>query len=169
MKHLLLIIAAIAFFATDAQAQKRARVSPKDSVEASLRKGVDVKIVYSRPSLKGRELKNIITFGEVWRTGANEATTFEVNKDVAVEGKRLRAGKYSLYVIPGEKESTVIFNKIWNQWGTKYDEAEDALRIKVPTKHTKDKTEQFTISVNDNNGVVSLEWGNLQIPFKVKL
>ncbi len=104
----------------------------------------------------------------MWRTGANEATTFEINKDVAIEGKRLRAGKYSLYTIPGEKESTVMFNKVWNQWGTKYDEAEDALKFTVPTKETKDEVEQFTIDINKNSGLVTLEWGDMQIPFKIK-
>lgn len=168
MKKLLFIVAAILFIAIDTQAQKKPRVSPKDSIEVSLRKGVEVKIVYSRPSLKGRELQNIVPYGEVWRTGANEATTFEINKDVAIEGKRLRAGKYSLYTIPGEKESTVMFNKVWNQWGTKYAEEEDALKFTVSTKETKDKVEQFTIDVNKNSGLVTLEWGNMQIPFKIK-
>ena len=168
MKKLLFIAVVIFLFVADSQAQIRQRVSPKDSIEVSLKKGVEVKIVYSRPSLKGRELGNIITYGEVWRTGANEATTFEINKDVAVEGKRLRAGKYSLYTIPGEKESTVIFNKVWNQWGTKYDEAEDALKFTVATKQTKDDVEQFTIDINKNSGLVILEWGDMQIPFKIK-
>lgn len=168
MKKLLFIAVAIFLFVADSQAQKRPRVSPKDSIEVSLRKGVEVKIVYSRPYLKGRELKNVVPYGEVWRTGANEATTFEINKDVAIEGKRLRAGKYSLYTIPEEEESTVMFNKVWNQWGTKYEEAEDALKFTVPTKETKDEVEQFTIDVNKNSGLVTLEWGNMQIPFKIK-
>lgn len=168
MKKLLFIAIAIFLFVTDSQAQKRPRVSPKDSIEVSLKKGVEVKIVYSRPSLKGRELENVVPYGEVWRTGANEATTFEINKDVAIEGKRLRAGKYSLYTIPGEKESIVMFNKVWNQWGTKYDEAEDALKFTVPTKETKDDVEQFTIDINKNSGLVTLEWGDMQIPFKIK-
>lgn len=152
---------------TNTNAQGKPRISPKDSVEATLKKDLQIKIVYSKPSLRGRLLKNIITFDEVWRTGANEATTFEVNKNVTINEKELPAGKYSLYTIPGDKKSVVIFNKIWDQWGTKYDSEEDQLRVNVETKTNKESFETFTIDVS-KTGTVSLKWGKMQIAFKVR-
>src|SRR5690606_33911144 len=115
------------------QTQAQNRVSPLDSVKLS-KESLEVEIIYSRPFLKGREFgKDIVPFGKLWRTGANEATIFYANSDVLIEGNQLSAGKYSLYTIPGEKETVVIFNKDWNQWGTVYNEAQDALRVTVPT------------------------------------
>ncbi len=102
----------------------------------------------------------------MWRTGANEATTFEVNNDVTVEGKALPAGKYSLFTIPGQNEWTIIFNKEPKQWGAyKYDEKKDALRVTVKPKKAPKMTEQFTINVN--KGTVAMLWENAQVDFKV--
>ncbi|MCU7695358.1 DUF2911 domain-containing protein [Haoranjiania flava] len=167
MKHLFTFFILLSFFTVDANAQKKPRLSPMDSVSTEIRGGKTIKIVYSRPTLRERALKDIITFGEVWRTGANEATTFETDSDLTIEGKRLPAGKYSLYTIPAKTQTTVIFNKNWDQWGTKYDEDFDALRIKVPTRQAKRSTEQLTIDIR-KNGTVSIDWEKMQINFKVK-
>lgn len=110
---------------------------------------------------------DIAEAGKVWRTGANEATTFAVDKDVTIEGKKLPAGKYSLYSIPGEQQTTLIFNKTWNQWGTKYDQAQDALRVDVSNGTSETSQEQFTISASAD-GTVTLAWGTYTIPFHVK-
>lgn len=152
---------------SQAQSSTNNRVSPMDSVQQTVN-GLDVKIVYSRPFLKGREFgKDIVPFGKLWRTGANEATTFEINKDVHVNGKNLPAGKYSLYTIPDKTETAVIFNKEWNQWGTKYDESQDMLRIIVPTENSEESIEQFTIEV-DEDGDVDFEWGTVEFGFKLE-
>src|SRR6476619_4358110 len=94
-----------------------------------------ITIDYSQPAVKGRTIgKDIAPYGKIWRTGANEPTTFEVNRDVKVEGKPLKAGKYSLVTIPGENEWTFIFNSEIPQWCIKQngeanmDPAKDALR-----------------------------------------
>ncbi len=105
--------------------------------------------------------------GKVWRTGANEATVFETSKDVSIEGQKLPAGKYSIYSIPGEKEWTMIFNKTWKQWGTVYKESEDALRINVKPKKSKQFAEMMTFEIA-KNGKVSLMWADTQIDFKVQ-
>jgi len=169
MKKIIFLLALIIGFSfySHAQEDKSKRPSPPDSLTVKIESGATIKINYSRPSLKGRELSTLVPLDMVWRTGANEATTFEVDKDVKVNGQALKAGKYSLYTIPGEVESTIIFNKTWNQWGTQYKESDDALRIQTPTKTGNPTVEQFTISA-DKNGVVKLAWGDAILNFEVK-
>ncbi|PPL00992.1 DUF2911 domain-containing protein [Parapedobacter indicus] len=151
-----------------AQQDKSKRASPPDRTTVTTTDGVTIDIHYSKPSLKGRKIGvDIAPFGKVWRTGANEATTFEVNKNVLVQGKPLSAGKYSLYSIPTEQNTTLIFNKVWDQWGTKYDEAQDALRVVAAGSDSGQSVEQFTIQA-DKNGTVTLLWGPYSVPFTVK-
>ena len=105
--------------------------------------------------------------GKVWRTGANEATVFEVSKDVKIEGKDLPAGKYALFTIANEGEWTIIFNKNPKQWGAyDYKESEDALRVKVKPAKAEAFAEKMTFVV-DKNGTVSLLWGDRKVDFKV--
>lgn len=172
MKTLLvgLLLFAVSAIHEPAQAQqdKSKRPSPPATVSASIGKGNTVTIDYSQPSLKGRTIgNNIAPYGKVWRTGANEATTIEFTKDVAINGKQLPAGKYSLYTIPGEKEWTIIFNKTHKQWGTQYKEADDALRINVTPQSVAETHEQMTFNIN-KKGKVTLLWGNTSVPFTIK-
>jgi len=151
-----------------AQADKSKRPSPPAKVSETLARGTTVTIDYSQPSLKGRKIgTEIVPYGEIWRTGANEATVFEVSKDVFINGQALAAGKYGLYSLPGETEWVIIFNKTWNQWGTKYDPAADALRIKVTPANLDATTEKMTFQVS-KEGKVSLLWGNISVEFMVK-
>ena len=150
-----------------ANAQTKAPLSPKDSVETALSSGADLKIVYSRPSLRNRDITTIVPFGKVWRTGANAATIFEVSQDVTVGGKAVPAGKYSLYTIPGKENTTVILNKTWSGSGLAYDQANDFVRFEVPTKMTGDQVEQFTIKA-ETTGEVDLLWSNWDIAFTVE-
>lgn len=148
-------------------AQSANRVSPLDSVKTHI-KNVEIEITYSRPFLKGRTFgKDIVPYGKIWRTGANEATVFETNQDILIDGQLLPAGKYSLYSIPGENETMVIFNKDWDQWGTIYNEDRDALRVKVPTFTTETETEQFTIDI-DSEGETCLSWGTCTFIFHIE-
>jgi len=143
------------------------RASPPAKVSETTASGVKISIDYSQPAVKGRTIgKEIATYGKVWRTGANEATVFEVSKAVKVEGKSLPAGKYSLYTIPGEKEWTLILNKSWDQSGTVYDQEKDALRAVVKPGKSASFTERMTFKIA-KNGVVSLIWGNHQVNFNV--
>src|ERR1700681_3889140 len=98
---------------------KSKRPSPPAKVTEKIKSGATISIDYSQPSVKGRTIgKDLEPLpGKVWRTGANEATVFEVNKDVKVEGHALPAGKYGLFTIADGKDWTIIFNKTWNQWG----------------------------------------------------
>ncbi|WP_256013075.1 DUF2911 domain-containing protein [Desertivirga xinjiangensis] len=171
MNRLFSIVLTVAMFSgltVSAQQDKSKRVSPPAQVSQTLGKGATVTIVYSQPSLKGRKVgTDLATYGKVWRTGANEATVFEVSKDVKVEGKALPAGKYSLYTIPGEKEWTIIFNKSWDQWGTKYSESQDQLRVSVKPEKTESFKEKMMFEIS-KDGEVSLEWGDTEIEFEVK-
>lgn len=130
----------IAFTAVDGIAQRAnqpGRVSPNAMVSQNIDTTV-VTVEYGRPALKERVIwGGLNPFGEVWRAGANEATTIEFSGDVIIEGQRLPAGKYSLFIIPKKEEWTIIFNKEAKQWGAyKYDAGKDALRVTVkPEKH----------------------------------
>jgi hypothetical protein len=127
---------------------------------------------YSRPSLKDRaafgEKSPLAPVGEVWRTGANEATTFTVSKDVKIEGQTLAAGTYGLFTIPGATEWTIIFNKTAKQWGAyEYKAADDVLRVKVKPTTTTTPVEQFTITA-DKSGKVTMAWAKTAASFTVK-
>lgn len=165
-----LAITAFAFNTLNADAQdKSKRPSPPAKVTVTTDKGVTIGIDYSQPSVKGRTIgKEIAPYGQVWRTGANEATTFEVNKDVTIDGKKLTAGKYGLYTIPGEKEWTIIFNKKSNLWGSDgYGEAEDALRVVAIPAKSPAFAEKMTFQI-DKTGLTTLMWGDVKVDFKVE-
>ena len=168
MKNLFLMIATIISISACGQGDKASRPSPPALVTEIISGGTIVTIDYSQPSVKGRKIgEELAPYGQVWRTGANEATVFEVSKDVIVEGQALAAGKYSLYTIPGENEWVIIFNKKWKQWGTIYKETEDALRVKVKPGKSASFAEKMTFMIA-KNGKVSLVWGDIQVDFNVK-
>ncbi len=171
MKKIVLLAMVASMFTTltvTAQQDKSKRASPPAVVKETLKSGTTVTIDYSQPSVKGRTIgKELAPFGKVWRTGANEATIFEVDKAVKVNGQPLAAGKYALHSIPGAQEWTLIFNKKWQKSGTDYSEAEDALRIKVKPAKAASFSEKMTFTV-DKNGKVALIWGDLLVPFTVK-
>ena len=150
---------------------KSKRPSPPAVVTTDVQ-GTTITIDYSRPSLNGRaafgEKTPLAPSGEVWRTGANEATTFTVSKAVKIEGQALPAGTYGLFTIPGASEWTIVFNKTAKHWGAyKYDAKEDALRVKVKPKTLGQPVEQFTITA-DKTGKVALTWAKTEVDFKVK-
>lgn len=137
MKKLLVIFSIVCVGSVYAQ-DKATRPSPPAQVSASTN-GKSITIDYGQPSVKGREIfGKLIPYGEVWRAGANETTAFTLSADATVEGKSLPAGKYAFFVIPNEKEWTIIFNKTI-KWGAfSYKQEEDILRVDVPVKKTKD-------------------------------
>ena len=130
--------------------------------------GATITINYGSPSVKGREIwGKLVPFNQVWRAGANDATTFETDKEVTIEGSKLPAGKYSFFVIPNEKECVIIFNKEAKQWGAyKYKEKEDQFRVTVKQKVANTKAEKLVYVIEKNT--VSLNWDNWTIPFSVK-
>jgi len=152
------------------QADKSKRPSPPAMAKETISSGAVISIDYSQPSVKGRTIgKDLEPMeGKVWRAGANEATVFEVSKDVKVEDKALPAGKYGLFTIMNGDEWTIIFNKTWSQWGAfSYKEGDDALRVKVKASKAKTFAEKLSYAI-DKSGKVSLMWGDKQVEFKVK-
>lgn len=165
-KFLGLVPLFIAVFTISACAQdKSKRPSPPMSSEFKVG-SANVKISYGAPSVKGREIwGKLVPYGQVWRTGANEATTFETDADIKVEGQTLPKGKYGLFTIPGESEWVIIFNKKAEQWGAyDYKESDDVLRVKVPAA-AGDMQEQLSIAGSGN--VVSIAWEKVKVAFKV--
>ncbi|HTJ50364.1 MAG TPA: DUF2911 domain-containing protein [Cyclobacteriaceae bacterium] len=163
LKSLLLVIFATVSFV---QAQDKP-ASPKAEVEGSIG-AAKVKIVYCQPSAKGRKIMGgLVPFGEVWRTGANEATTIEFDKAVKIEDKDLPAGKYELFTIPNTGDWTIIFQKYGKQWGAySYKKENDVLRVTVKPAKTDAMVETFNIAVGKDD--VELKWENTLVAFKVK-
>lgn len=143
------------------------KASPAETVTGKIN-GATITINYGSPSVKGRAIwGELVPFGEVWRAGANEATTFETDKEITVEGKKLPAGKYAFFVIPEKDAATIIFNKEWKQWGAyKMDVKQDQLRVKVTPKKSASMTEKLVYKINKDN--VTLSWENWDIPVKIK-
>ncbi len=168
-KNLLLALGLIAIIWVNAQ-DKPAPKSPPATSKAELSSGAIVTINYSQPSVKGRTIgKNLEPLpGQIWRTGANKATVFEVSKDVTIHDKTLPAGKYALFSLVEGNDWTLIFNKVWDQWGSfKYKQAEDALRISTKSEKAPSFAETLNINVT-NEGVVTLLWGDNKVSFAVK-
>ncbi|MBA4055977.1 MAG: hypothetical protein C0490_14780, partial [Marivirga sp.] len=117
---------------------------------------------------RGRKIMGgLVPYGEVWRTGANAATTIEFDKPVKIEGKDLAAGKYSLFTIPGENEWTIIINKIAKQMGAyEYKKEDDVLRVTVKPTKTPAVVETFNISLGKDD--VQMKWENTAVAFKIK-
>jgi len=158
---------------TSAQNKKKdLRISPMAEVTQTVG-FTDVRIVYSRPGVKGRTIwGKLVPYDAVWRAGANEATKITFSTDVTIEGKKLKKGSYSFFAIPGKSEWTLIFNKVADQWGAfEYNESEDALRIKVKTEKAKwQEWLSYTINkASDTSAVIRLEWEKIKVPFKVEV
>jgi len=122
-----------------------------------------IEVSYGAPSVRGRTIYGeLVPYNELWRTGANNATTLQFNDAMMLEGHEIPAGKYSLYTIPGEKDWTIILNKQF-AWGTQYEESQDFLRFKVEAQENPVTYETFTIelgSLTNNGGEISLKWEN---------
>jgi len=125
-----------------------------------------VRVVYGRPQLNGRQLSELAKNGEVWRTGANEAAEITFYKEVNFAGKKVEAGTYSLFTIPGEGEWTVILNRNLNQWGSYfYDQAADYLRVQAKPSSSEESVEAFAIAFEktDAGADMFLAWGTLRV------
>jgi len=142
------------------------KASPAKTAEGTVN-GAKISINYSSPAVKGRTIwGDLVPYGKVWRAGANEATTFETNKDIKVQGKDLPAGKYTFFIIPGEEQSTFIFNSETGQWGTNYDESKDVLRVQVQSQESSTFEERLVYEVNKTGFEVRWADGKGQVSIK---
>ncbi len=168
----MLLISLLAAPLAAQRANNEPRVSPNASVSQTIGTTV-VTIEYGRPAVKSRSVwGGLVPAGEVWRTGANEATTIEFTSDVTIEGQKLPAGKYALFTIPGPNEWTIIFNRTAKQWGAfRYDAGQDALRVKVkpsPAPHQEWLSFHFEDLAADAATAV-LRWEKVAVPFRIQL
>jgi hypothetical protein len=174
MKRLIFIKGLVMTFALSCLSMLAfAQQSPNTSASGTIN-GANVTIKYGSPSVKGRVIygTNLVPYDKVWRAGANSATVIETDKDLTVEGKKLPAGKYSIYIQASEKDWVIIFNSKTGQWGinrdgtTTLDPALDVIRVTVKPKKSAALTEALAYKIN-NDGFV-LSWENLDIPVSIK-
>jgi hypothetical protein len=133
--------------------------------------GANISIEYGRPQLQGRADSVVMPPGQVWRTGADEATTLKTDKMLMFGTTHLSAGTYTLWTVPGEKEWQLVINKQTGQWGTQYSQAQDIARVPMTLTVLPKPVEQLTISIDDTpqGAVLRIEWGtrSARIPFSV--
>ncbi len=148
------------------QDEKSERQSPPRTTTGSIG-DIQVTIKYGAPSIRGRKIfGKLVPFDEVWRTGANEATTITLSKAATIEGKTLAAGRYSLFTVPGEEKWTVIFNSVPEQWGAyEYDESKDALRVRVTPQPLAEPVEELEFLIEE--GQIVLRWESTAVPIQV--
>jgi len=169
------VIAAIVAFIGFMQLKNTKSFSPEEYVVFE-KDQLRIRVFYNRPSKKGREIfGGLVPYDQVWRTGANEATTFETNKDLIIEGLSLKAGKYSLWTIPHENTWTIIFNTEHGQWGVNSkgepnrNPTLDVLKVDVHAVQQEQVFEQFTIEFQETgeDAEMVLMWDQtlVSIPF----
>jgi hypothetical protein len=140
------------------QASQRAVVTQRISL-------TDVTITYHRPLVNGRKIwGGLVPYGKVWRMGADEATLFTTDKEVSIGGTSVAPGTYSLYLWPEEGSTKLIVNKQTGQWGTKYDQSQDLVRIDLVKQTLEKPVDQFTIVADKTmaDGVLKMMWEKTQ-------
>ncbi|HEX2093982.1 MAG TPA: DUF2911 domain-containing protein [Longimicrobiaceae bacterium] len=160
------------FAALDREGRSFGQVSPRDSVRARVADAT-VAVNYGRPFRRGRAIfGSVVPWGQVWRTGANQATHFRTDRDLIIGSTLVPAGTYTLWTLPSPTGWQLIVNRQTGQWGTAYDASHDLARIPMQAERVLETVEQFTITVEprDGGGVLALAWENTRahVPFTVK-
>lgn len=160
------------FARRDAAHQGMGALSPRDSTLADFG-GAHLAVDYGRPFKRGRVIfGDVVPWGEVWRTGANEATGFTTSRDLEIGGVAVPAGRYTLWTLPTAAGWKLIINRQTGQWGTEYDPAQDLARVDMQTRELDEPVEEFTILLEPQGqgGVLRLMWDELEafVPVVVK-
>lgn len=153
--------------------EKKKVLSPHTSTMAMVG-GAHIHIDYSSPGVRNRMIfGGLLAYNEVWQAGAHMATWIETNKDLLINGKELKAGKYGFFAIPSQDKWTLIFNTRWDQHGKdEYNPEEDALRLIVEPEISEEITEHLIYSVDEtgtNEGTISLAWEKVKVQFAFKV
>ena len=174
MKKIVIVLALmLSNFSIEAQVKTPA-ASPKCTLSQVVGLST-VEIVYSRPSAKGRDVfNNLVPFGKLWRTGANENTTVSFSDDVIIDGKTLQKGKYALYTTPRADAWEIMFYATTNNWGNpeNWDDAQVVLKTSVKSEHIDKFIESFTIEINNldtNFAQLELSWENTTVALKFEV
>ncbi len=145
------------------------KASPEDRVQFT-QGDLELEVFYNRPGKKGRVIfGELVPYDQVWRTGANEATTFTTNKPLTIDGRVLKAGAYTLWTIPGQDGWTVIWNDRMYPWGVDFDQKaqrrpeHDALQVQVPVERLAGPVELFTIAVQEAPLELTLSWDDVRV------
>lgn len=160
------------FAARDARGEGMGVASPQATVEATIG-GANLRVVYSRPAKRGREIwGGLVPFGEVWRTGANAATAFSTDRDLMIGDVSVPAGAYTLYSLFNADSAQLIINKQTGQWGTVYDKAQDLARVGMAKESLTTPVERFTIAIEPaaEGGTLQLIWDTTRysVPIRVR-
>jgi hypothetical protein len=147
-----------------AQQDKSKRPSPPATAECKLADGKTIKSDYSSPRMKGRKIfGGLVPYGQVWRTGANEATTLVTDTDLTIGGKDIPAGSYTVFTVPNENKWTFIVNKKTAEWGIPYKyENDELLRTDMKVEKLDTPMENFTIIFHPHGSacMMHLQWEN---------
>lgn len=172
---IVIIVLLAVMFGVGKYMQYRTKQASPEALAEYKKNGKEITVFYCRPSKRGREIfGGLVPYNKVWRTGANEATTFETNQDLNIDGKTLAAGKYTLWTIPGPREWTVIWNKKQYDWGVNMEgipsrEPEaDVLQAVVPVE-TIPTTEMFVIYFEEKetpNLIMAWDQTKISVPLK---
>jgi hypothetical protein len=159
-------------FTTAAFAQMGgSRPSPAASATCDLGGGKTIKTDYSSPRVKGRKIYGeLVPFGQVWRTGANEATTFVAGADVVVGGKAVPAGSYTIFTVPNADKWTLIINKKTGEWGIPYKyESDELARADMKVSKLPSPVENFTISYDKSAGgcTLRIDWATTRASVEI--
>lgn len=177
LKNLLLIVAVLStlgYLGFNYMKSETKKASPEE-VKTYTVNDLSITVDYSRPSKKGRVIfGELVPYGKVWRTGANEATTVEVSKAIKLGGQPLPAGKYTLWTIPEADTWTVILNSKQYSWGVTYggeaqlDPTADVLRVEVPVQELPNEVEMFTIDVSSTPAALNLKWDRTGVSIPIE-
>jgi hypothetical protein len=129
------------------------------------------RVIYSRPHLEGRHIfKEVLKYGEHWRMGANEATEIELYSDAVIQGKKIKAGRYTLYCIPQPAEWTIVLNSNTDTWGLQQDSTKDVARFTVPVIETTNSLEYYTMVFEQSGSGANLlmAWDNVEVRLPIK-
>ena len=162
---------AVAGIALRAQQDKASRPSPPAKAECKI-DGKTATIDYSSPRAKGRKIfGGLVPYGQIWRAGANEATSLVTTGDINFGGKTVPAGKYTIFAIPGEDKWTLVVSKKTGEWGTAYPGPDnDLARIDMKVSKTSAPVENFTIAFDQKGSTCTLrmEWENTSAAVDVR-
>jgi hypothetical protein len=165
VKQTAVVILSVLAIASVACAQKP---SPAAQAQCKFSDGKTITVDYSSPRMKGRKIfGDLVPFGEVWRTGANEATTFVTTANVQVGGKSVPAGSYTIFTVPDKDKWTLIVNKKTGEWGIPYKyEADELARVGMKVSQTPSAVENFTIAF-DQACTLNISWENTQASVQI--
>ena len=165
------LVTVLAVPAAGLVAAQEKRASPHDTVKATI-DGANISVTYGRPYMKGRKIfGGLVPYGQVWRTGADEATILQTDKALMIGPVHVNPGKVSLYTLVDAKGWKLVLNKQVGQWGTEYAQGQDLARVDMKTETLKTPVEQLTLSIDKNpagkGGVLVIQWDTTKasVPF----